>query len=51
MINAVIYKDGIAYVEMGAQKEMHLELGVRYSYYTVAFDAKTNQPLWRTPFS
>ena len=44
-------KDGIAYVEMGAQKEMHLELGIRYSYYTIAFNAKTNKPLWRTPFS
>gem|GEM_PF-6489649 len=51
VINAVIYKDGIAYVEMGAQKEMHLELGIRYSYYTIAFNTKTNKPLWRTPFS
>lgn len=51
VISALIYKDGTAYVEMGAQKDMHLELGISYAYYTISFDTKTNKPLWRTPFS
>lgn len=51
VISALIYKDGTAYVEMGAQKDIHLELGTSYAYYTISFDTKTNKPLWRTPFS
>lgn len=51
VIRRVGYHDGIAYVEFGAQYEFNVELGPRYHYYTVAFDATTRMPLWRTAFS
>jgi outer membrane protein assembly factor BamB len=50
IIKGVLYRKGIVYVEMGAQYEMNLELGTKYRTYTVAFDAKSGKPLWRTPF-
>ncbi len=50
-IRAVTYRDGIAYVEFGAQYEFNIELGARYQSYTVAFDATSHKALWRSAFS
>lgn len=50
VVRGVLYRADTAFVEIGAQYEMNFELGSRYKTYTVAFDAKTQKPLWRTPF-
>lgn len=50
-IRAVTCRDNVAYVEFGAQYEFNVELGARYQSYTVAFDAASKKPLWRTDFS
>lgn len=50
-IEGVAYQDGTVYVEFGAQYAYNVELGARYQRYTVAFDARSQKPLWRTAFS
>jgi outer membrane protein assembly factor BamB len=50
-LNEVLYHNGQVLVEFGAQYIYNFELGPLYQTYTMAFDARTRKPLWRTPFS
>lgn len=50
IIKGVLARDGRVFVEFGAQYDWNLERGAMYRTYTVAFDATTGKPIWRTKF-
>jgi outer membrane protein assembly factor BamB len=50
IVKGVLARDGSVFVELGAQYDWNLERGAMYRTYSVAFDAATARPLWRTPF-
>jgi len=50
-LQGVAYRNGTAYVALGAQYDFNVELGARYQHYTVAFEAGSPRPIWRTAFS
>jgi len=50
IVKGVIARNGHVFAELGAQYDWNLERGAKYRTYSVAFDARSGKPLWRTPF-
>lgn len=50
IVKGAIARNGQVFAEFGAQYDWNFERGAKYRTYSVAFDAHSGKPLWRTPF-